>query len=128
MADHLQAKTSHDIALPTLLGQLSTELGALHLMAADMEATVDDMIERHAGVLDARSIQNLQLLDILNQTLLALSHFATNAADLASPGWAVDAREVTAGIKLASLAQRLARGSGHVGKLQADSYELFADG
>ena len=74
------------LPLSVLLNQLSLELGALQLMAADMEATVDDMIERNAGVLDARSIQNLQLLDILNQTLLALAQFAANTAALASPG------------------------------------------
>ena len=117
-----------ELPLPTVLTQLSHELGALQLMAADMEATVDDMIERHAGVLDARSIQNLQLLDILNQTLLALSHFAVNTGDLASPGWVVDGRAATAGLKLASLAQRLARGAGTAGKPPADSYELFSDG
>ncbi len=127
MADHMQHQASHPIALPVLLAQLSHELGALQLMAADMEATVDDMIERHAGVLDARSIQNLQLLDILNQTLLALSHFAANASELASPHWAVDGRAATEGIKLASLAQRLARGAGQPGKVQAESYELFTE-
>ena len=80
-----------------LLAQLAHELGALQLMAADMEATVDDMIERHAGMLDARSIQNLQLLDILNQTLLALAAFAANAAALASPEWTVDGQAAVAG-------------------------------
>ena len=79
-------------------------------MTADMESSVDDMIERHAGVLDARSIQNLQLLDILNQTLLALATFAGNAASLSCPEWRIDGKAVTAELKLASLAQRLARG------------------
>jgi len=92
-----------------------------------MEATVDDMIERHAGVLDARSIQNLQLLDILNQTLLALALFAANAGQLAAPHWAVDGRAATQGITLASLAQRLARGAGQAGRVQAESYELFSE-
>ena len=100
------------LPLPVLLAQLSHELGALQLMAADMEATVDDMIERHAGVLDARSIQNLQLLDILNQTLLALAQFTATTAGLASPAWSVDGHATVDGITLASLAQRLARGSG----------------
>ena len=125
MADHLH---THPVPLPVLLGQLASELGALQLMAADMEATVDDMIERHAGMLDPRSIQNLQLLDILNQTLVALSHFAVNTGDLASPGWVVDGRAATAGLKLSSLAQRLARGSGQAGRVQAEAYELFSDG
>lgn len=111
--------------LPVLLSQLSHELGALQLMAADMEATVDDMIERHARVLDARSIRNLQLLDILNQTLLALAQCAANASALAAPEWEVDGLASVAGIKLASLAQRLARGSGHAARDQAESYELF---
>lgn len=116
------------LPLPVLLTQLSHELGALQLMAADMEATVDDMIERHAGVLDARAIQNLQLLDILNQTLLALARFAANTAQLAPPHWTLDGPATVEGITLASLAQRLARGSGQAVRLETESYELFADG
>ena len=116
------------LPLPQLLSQLSHELGALQLMAADMEATVDDMIERHAGALDARAIQNLQLLDILNQTLLALARFAANTATLASPGWTLDGAAAVDGITLASLAQRLARGAGQAERQEAESYELFADG
>ena len=118
--------------MPALLRQLAHELGALQLMAADMESSVDDMIERHAGVLDARSIQNLQLLDILNQTLLALATFAGNAASLSPPDWRIDGKAVTAELKLASLAQRLARGGGGAAKPAAlpgdQSSELFADG
>lgn len=114
-----------DLPLPVLLAQLSHELGTLQRMAADMEATVDDMIERHATVLDARSIQNLQLLDILNQTLLALARFASNTAALAAPGWVVNGPATVADITLASLAQRLARGAGHAVRDEAGSCELF---
>ena len=88
------------LPLSVLLNQLSLELGALQLMAADMEATVDDMIERHATVLDARSIQNLQLLDILNQTLLALAqwigeHTGATVGYLGEAGNAVGAQLVS---------------------------------
>jgi len=116
-----------NLPLSQLLSQLAHELGALQLMAADMEATVDDMIERHATVLDARSIQNLQLLDILNQTLLALAQFAANTAALAAPDCKIDGPAAVTGIKLASLAQRLSRGTGQAVKAEADSYELFSD-
>jgi hypothetical protein len=119
---------SHVLALPVLLTQLAHELGALQLMTADMEGSVDDMIERHAGMLDARSIQNLQLLDILNQSLLALAAFSRDTAALASPEWKVDALAATADIKLASLAQRLAKGAGSAEKVEAETYELFSDG
>lgn len=122
------AHGQRDLPVTTLLTQLAHELGALQLMAADMESSVDDMIERHAGVLDARSIQNLQLLDILNQTLLALATFSANTAALASHDWTVDGRAATSGIKLASLAQRLAKGGGSAGKATAEAYELFSDG
>ena len=115
-----------ELPLPVLLTQLSHELGALQLMAADMEATVDDMIERHATVLDARSIQNLQLLDILNQTLLALARFAANTAALSAPEWQVDGGAAVSGLTLAGLAQRLARGAGQAVRDEAESYELFS--
>lgn len=121
MADHTP------LPLTQLLAQLSHELGALQLMAADMEATVDDMIERHAGVLDARSIQNLQLLDILNQTLLALARFAANTAAQAEASWQVDGGATVTGITLASLAHRLARGAGQAARAEEESYELFME-
>jgi hypothetical protein len=114
--------------MSALLKQLAHELGALQLMAADMESSVDDVIERHARMLDARSIQNLQLLDIVNQTLLALAAFAGNAAALSPPEWKIDGNAATAGLKLAGLAQRLARGGGSAGRTPADAYELFSDG
>jgi hypothetical protein len=117
-----------ELPLPALFSQLSHELAALQCMAADMEATVDDMVERHPGMLDARSIQNLQLLDILNQTLLALARFAANASALASPGWQVDGKASVAGLTLAGLAQRLSRGAGHPVRAQDEVYELFSDG
>lgn len=112
--------------LAALLTQLSHELGALQLMAADMEATVDDMIERHAGVLDARSIQNLQLLDILNQTLLALAQFSANAAALAARDWQIDGAAAVSSITLASLAQRLSRAAGETGRGDAGAFEMFS--
>ncbi len=117
-----------ELSLPALFDQLSHELAALQRMAADMEATVDDMVERHPGMLDAGSIQNLQLLDILNQTLLALAQFAANTAALASPAWQVDGQASVAGLTLAGLAQRLSRGAGHAVRAQDDVYELFSDG
>ena len=123
-----EGQLQNELPMSALLRQLARELGALQLMAADMESSVDDMIERHAGALDARSIQNLQLLDILNQTLQALSAFADDTAALVPPEWTVDGAAATAHLKLASLAQRLSKGSGAAGKATADAYELFSDG
>jgi hypothetical protein len=114
-----------ELSLPALFSQLSHELAALQRMAADMEATVDDMIERQPGALDATSIRNLQLLDILNQTLLALARFAANAAALSAPEWQVDGPAAVSGLTLAGLAQRLAGGKGCAVKDEAESYELF---
>lgn len=125
----LEQPAIHEVALPVLLRQLARELESLQAMAANMEMSVDDMIERHAEVLDTKSMQNLQLLDIMNQTLSALSVFADVTASLASPHWAVDAEAATAQLKLASLAHRLARGAGHTPQPadDGDDYELFGD-
>jgi hypothetical protein len=119
----------NDVGLPNLLRQMARELESLQLMAANMETSVDDMIERHAEVLDARSMQNLQLLDIMNQTLAALSVFADVTASLASPHWVVDADAATSQLKLASLAHRLAKGVDREpgAAAQSDDYELFGD-
>lgn len=121
--------SANDVALPVLLRQMARELEALQLMAANMETSVDDMIERHAEVLDTKSMQNLQLLDIMSQTLAALSVFADVTASLASPQWAVDAEAATAQLKLASLAHRLAKGMDPAAGAasEADDYELFGD-
>lgn len=121
--------SANDVALPVLLRQMARELEALQAMAADMETSVDDMVERHGEVLDTKSMQNLQLLDIMNQTLAALSLFADVTASLASPLWAVDAEAATAQLKLASLAHRLAKGIDHKPEAAAgsDDYELFGD-
>lgn len=127
--DDLTPASAGDVALPVLLRQLARELESLQAMAANMETAVDDMIERHAEVLDAKSMQNLQLLDIMSQTLAALSVFADVTASLASPHWAVDAEAATAQLKLASLAHRLARGEDHTPPHaeDGDDYELFGD-
>lgn len=119
----------NDVAIPVLMRQLARELEALQSMAANMETTVDDMIERHSEVLDTKSMQNLQLLDIMSQTLAALSVFADVTASLSSPHWAVDAEAATAQLKLASLAHRLARGVDLVPRPaeDGDDYELFGD-
>ncbi|MFN4143366.1 hypothetical protein [Aestuariivirga sp.] len=115
------------LSMPELLEQLARELAALQAMVAEMEGAVDDMIERQSGMLDSRSIRNLQLLDILSQTLAALSAFAGLTASLSSADWRVDAGAATAGLKLASLAQRLARGAVREEEETADAYELFGD-
>lgn len=117
-----------ELPLPVLLSRLAAELAGLQVLAGDMEATVDDMVERHAGMLDARSIRNLQLLDIVNQTLLALAAVAGNAAARAAPEWTIDGQAAVAGVKLAGLAQRLAEGAGHAPPPEAESYELFLEG
>lgn len=121
--------SSTDVGLPNLLRQMARELEALQRMAADMESSVDDMIESHAEVLDAKSMQNLQLLDIMSQTLAALSVFAEVSATLASTEWLIDAKAATAPLKLASLAHRLAKGVHPApdAASEPDDYELFGD-
>ena len=61
----------------------------------------------------------------MNQTLLALAQFAANTAALAAPGCKVDGLAAVTGIKLAGLAHRLSRGTGHAVKDDSESYELF---
>lgn len=117
-----------ELPLTVLLSRLAAELASLQALAGDMEAAVDDMVERHAGMLDARSIRNLQLLDIVGQTLVALSAVAANAAARAAPDWAIDGQAAVAGVKLAALAQRLAEGAGHAPPAETEGYELFLEG
>jgi hypothetical protein len=117
-----------DLAISALLRQLAHELGALQLMAGEMESSVDDLIAGQAKVLDARSIQNLQLLDTVSQTLQALAAVAGNAAALSAREWKIDGKAATAGLKLAGLAQRIESGNASAGRAPAGHFELFSDG
>ena len=101
------APSAAKLPLAHALRQMGGELRQLSDMVQRMETAVDGMIERHAGALDTESIRNLQLLDILGQSLGALASFAENAASLARPAWTIDGRAATAGLTLASLAHRL---------------------
>lgn len=122
------AERPGDLAISALLWQLAHELGALQLMAGEMESSVDDLIAGQAKVLDSRSIQNLQLLDTVSQTLQALAAVAGNAAALSAREWKIDGKAATAGLKLAGLAQRIESGNASAGRAQAGHFELFSDG
>lgn len=114
------------MALGALLRQMAGELRQLGDMVSLMETSVDEMIERHAGALDASSIRNLQLLDILGQTLSALSVFSDVTATLARDDWMVDAGAATGSLKLASLARRLAGEPADHAPDEA-GYEMFTE-
>ena len=119
------------LAVPVLFHQLGHELLNLRAMVSRMEASIDGIIENHAGTLDAESIRNLQLLDIVGQTLNALAVCCGSASTLASADWIVDGKTVTEGLTLANLASRLARGiaGGDDTDQQASSaYKMFSDG
>ena len=128
MAPAASPPDQQSLAVPALLHQLAHELAALQRIAAEMEDAIDGMIERQAGALDAASMRKLQLLDILNQSLLALADFAGRAAALASPEWRLDGATAAADLKLSRLAQRLAAGAGDAGPASEDGVELFLDG
>ena len=114
------------LPVPALLRQLAHELEALQRMSAEIETAIDEVIERESATLDATSMRKLQLLDILNQSLVALSTFAGRAAALAAPAWRIDGAAAAADIRLAGLAQRLAAGGGDA-SLSDDGVELFLD-
>lgn len=112
-------------AVPQLLQQLARELTALQSMADEIEGSVAQLLGRQSAGLDHSGLQNLQLLDILNQSLRALSTFCANAASLAAPEWRIDVAAATSGITLAQLAQRLAGHGPGTGASSEDGCEMF---
>jgi hypothetical protein len=110
-----------------LLAQLALELSALQSMADEIETSVGQLLGREEAVLDARGIQNLQLLDILNQSLRALSTCCANAARLAAPAWTIDGTAIIGGIELACIAQRLAGHGTHTSPAGEDGCEMFTE-
>ena len=116
------------LPVPALLRQLAQELEALQHMSAEIETAIDEVIERQTGTLDASGMRKLQLLDILNQSLVALAAFAAGAAALASPAWRIDGAAAAADLRLAGLAQRLSSGGGDAGAAPDNGVELFRDG
>ncbi len=108
-----------------LLAQLALELSTLQSMADEVETSVAQLLGREDAALDARGIQNLQLLDILNQSLRALSTCCANAARLAGPAWTIDGSAVIGGIELACIAQRLAGRDAVTGTDSEGGCEMF---
>lgn len=124
------ASVPHPLQMSALLRQLGRELASLQDMTSRLEASIDEIIERHAGAFTPETIRNLQLLDIVGQTLSALSLCCGTAAPLADPRWIINGRTATAGLPLASLAARLARGAregGDNGEQADGGYEMFGD-
>jgi hypothetical protein len=108
-----------------LLTRLAQELSTLQSIADEIETSVGQLLERDDAAITARGVQKLQLLDILNQSLGALSTFCTNAAARAAPEWTIDAAAATRGIVLTRLAERLA---GESPRASEDGWELFPEG
>lgn len=119
-------------ALPveTVLSQMAEEIRALIKMVHAMEGSVDEIIERFSGILEPRIIRDIQLLDVVGQTLHALSSFTENAARQADPGWKIDGAAAAAGLTLSGLARRLSTGEPNVPTASdgdGGDFEFFGD-
>lgn len=110
-----------------LLAQLARELSTLQSMADEIETSVGQLLGPEDAGVGASGIQNLQLLDILNQSLQALSTCCANAARISEPGWEIDGAAATGGIALTGIARRLAGAGAANSTSGEDDCELFPE-
>lgn len=132
MKDNLKrADTAEGLAVGTMLSQMSEEIRHLAKLVGAMEGSVDEIIERFSGVLEPRIIRDIQLIDVVGQTLHALSSFTANVAKQADLDWRIDGASAAAGLTLAGLARRLtasgAADSGAPAQDGSGEFEFFGD-
>jgi hypothetical protein len=90
---------------------MAGEIRHLATLVGAMESSVDEIIERFSGALEPRIIRDIQLIDLVGQTLHALSSFTENAAGQAQSSWRIDGARAASGLTLAGLARRLTAGA-----------------
>lgn len=109
--------------VPALFARLSAELASLQAMTTEVEQALGDLIVPQAAP-GSGGLRTFQHLDLMNQTLQALSGFCAELAARSSPGWAIDAAGLTRQLPLAALARRLA-GEGAAPPGADQGVELF---
>jgi hypothetical protein len=105
------AVTTDGLPMEIVLSQMAGEIRHLATLVGAMESSVDEIIERFSGALEPRIIRDIQLIDVVGQTLHALSSFTENAAGQAQSSWRIDGARAASGLTLAGLARRLTAGA-----------------
>ncbi len=125
-----QALEADGLPVETVLSQMAEEIRHLGKLVTAMEGSVDEIIERFSGILEPRIIRDIQLLDVVGQTLHALSAFTENAARQSDPAWRIDGATAAAGLKLSGLARRLTAGGTEAAAPEQEGsgdFEFFGD-
>ena len=125
-----RASSGEGLQVETVLTQMAEEIRHLARMVGAMEGSVDEIIERFSGALEPRIIRDIQLIDVVGQTLHALASFTANAAKQAEPGWRIDGASAAVGLTLAGLARRLTAGDVETGppaEAASGDFELFGE-
>ena len=101
--------TSSDTSLKALLAQFAVEIHHAAERLAAIEVAISDMSDHVVG-LELESMQNIQQIDKIRQSLEALSGCAADVSRQIPDALLVDCGEAVGRIKLAALAERLRTG------------------
>lgn len=97
---------SHLVPLSSVMAQIGAELRMLVAAFGAVEAAVDAIVaESHRK--DARTVRDLQNLDLLAQSLQALATFTEDLSASVPQAWQVDTATAARSLTLAALARRL---------------------
>jgi hypothetical protein len=105
--------------LAAALESCAAELAALGEICAGLQESLSPLLLRAADV------EKVQALDLVTQSLDALSSYLGAVATEAPAGAEVDAEAATSGLKLADLAARLAGGRGREDPEDAGELDMF---
>lgn len=100
------------VSLAPVLQQVSAELHSLARAIIAVEETVAKLAGTSVNS-DARFIHELQSIDMIAQSLLALAGFNQVLADHVPGNWKVDISGAAETISLAAMAKRLHEATGH---------------
>jgi len=117
---------SNMVPLTDVLGQLGAELRLM----ADVLGIVEEAVARIIAMVGERGnaiAGDLQNIDIIDQSLHALSAFIRELASDVPPDWSVDAGLAAKSLTLATLAGRLrfANSPAEAGHAAASDFEMF---
>ena len=93
--------------LSTVLLAVASEVADLAAAADSLQELVGSLLSDPLAMIDARAVEQGQVLDSIVQRLQGLQTFLGALAPAVSPEWSVDPREAADLLLLASLAQKL---------------------
>jgi prophage DNA circulation protein len=97
---------TNSVSLTKVFQQISAEMNFIAKAVSVVEATVCNIMAANKTT-DESIIHDLQNIDAISQSLLALANFSQKLSNSVSTNWLVDTTIATRDVSLADLAKRL---------------------